>query len=101
MSHHEANPSAFTPGPIIVHAGEDYVVALGDDHEWTDNPLANFYGEQAEGNARLFAAAPTLCAALSVLQKHVHDRHCDPHPMGQSELCKIASDALALVEGGQ
>lgn len=43
--------------------------------------------------------APTLYAALQLLQKHVHDRHCDPHPMGQSELCKVSSDALALANG--
>lgn len=57
--------------------------------------------KQAEANARLIAAAPALYKALQLLQKHVHDRHCDPHPMGQSELCKVSSDALSSVEGGQ
>lgn len=35
-----------------------------------------------------------LLAACEVLQKDVHKRYCDPHPMGQSEFCKIAEAAI-------
>lgn len=52
-----------------------------------------------EEDTRLIAAAPALYTALQLLQKHVHERHCDSHPMGQSELCKVASDAIALANG--
>lgn len=45
----------------------------------------------------LHAAAEQMRDALELAQKVCHERFCDRHPMGQSEVCKVASDALTPV----
>lgn len=35
--------------------------------------------------------------ALTIAQKVCHERFCDPHPMGQAEVCKATLEAVDLL----
>lgn len=58
-----------TPGPWLVRNDEICFISKEDDQSFgMACPIAQFFGERAEANARLIAAAPELLAALTELE---------------------------------
>lgn len=84
----------FTPGPLQVCERGDYgdydgecVVVCGDDRK-----IAVFLGDEAVGNAQLFAAAPDLLDALQrIISWEDHTNWLEPIPVD------IADDIRAAV----
>lgn len=93
-----------TPGPWQPE-GQDLRSRVGDHDWWVTAPKgrqgtflpAVCSGPDAEANARLIAAAPTLLEALQLLVDAPQGCRCENNGGGDCEWCSRARDARAAI----
>lgn len=104
MSDPTAQPAAVDKATWQVHEGEDYIVILSDDHDTTDNPIAEvFEREYADRIVRSVNQAAGMEALIDVAEMLTGDNIKGTEiPAQRTERINRAIDlaraALAAVE---